>query len=278
MTDFKSREEFIRRVWHTYLTTGEILDEADPPWYERKWFRPLVKRLPKSPRCNICYIPFAGIGGRMAKIFWDVEPSRLNPHICNNCERFAQEYSGGVELEISMLFVDVRGSVPLAEKTSLSEYSKLINRFYRAATEEFYRSYGFVEKLIGDQVAGFFVPGFAGKDHARVAVETGKRIMRKMGYGGSSQPWIQAGMGINTGLAYVGSVDTEGGAKDISMLGDAVNITARLTSHAASGEILISDSARLAAGLKNDLEARQLKLKGKSGQITAWAMKIGGEK
>jgi adenylate cyclase len=209
-------------------------------------------------------------------MFWKVEPSKLNPHICNNCERFAALYHGGVELEISMLFVDVRGSVALAEKNPPEEYSKLINRFYRAATEEFYRSYGFVEKLIGDEVAGFFVPGFAGEDHAKVAVKTGIRIMKRMGYGGSSAPWLPVGVGIHTGLAYVGSVDTEGGATDISMLGDAVNTTARLTSLAAPGEILISDSTRLASGLTEDgLESRRLKLKGKSEEVLAWALRMG---
>lgn len=276
MKDALSKDEFTRRVWHTYLTQGEILKEAGPPWYERRWFRPFVKRLPKSPRCDVCYIPFGGIGGKLSRALWNVEPSKLNPHICNNCERFAAEYPGGVELEISMLFVDVRGSVSLAEKTSLEEYSKLMNRFYRAATEEFYRSYGFVEKLIGDEVAGFFVPGFAGRDHARVAFETGKRIMKQMGYGDSSTPWISVGIGINTGVAYVGSVDTQGGAMDISMLGDAVNTTARLTSLAKAGEILVSDSTRLAAGLRTDgLEPRKLQLKGKTEEVLAWAIKMG---
>src|SRR5688572_3796566 len=196
--------------------------------------------MPKSPRCDICYMPFNGIGGKLSRLFWDVEPSKLNPHICNLCETFAEEYHGGVELEISMLFVDVRGSVALAENTPLNEYRKLINRFYHAVTEEFYRSYGFVEKLIADEVAGFFVPGFAGKEHAKVAIETGKRIMKAMGYGSPSGNWLPVGIGIHTGIAYVGTVTPEGGGADIAMLGDSVNTTARLTSLAAAGEILVS--------------------------------------
>jgi hypothetical protein len=162
--------------------------------------------------CERIIEPFEGIGGKFAKAFWNIEASKLNPHLCNMCENFATEYHGGVELEISMLFVDVRGSTSMAEKTSPEKYSKLINRFYRAATEEFYKSYGFVEKLLGDEVAGFFVPGFAGPEHAKVAVETGKKIMKAMGYGASSKPWIPVGLGVNTGLAYVGSVNSEGGS------------------------------------------------------------------
>lgn len=276
MNGSKITEEKIKNAWLTYLTTGDMPAYMNPPWFERKIFRPLIKRMPKSPRCDVCYIPFEGIGGKISKMFWDVEPSKLNPHLCNLCENFAEEFHGGVELEISILFVDVRGSTTMAEGTSPEKYSKLINRFYRAATEEFYKSYGFVEKLLGDEVAGFFVPGFAGKDHAKVAVETGKRIMKTMGYGSSSGPWIPVGIGINTGVAYVGSVSAEGGATDIAMLGDSVNTAARLTSLAGEGEILINESTRQSAGLRTDgMESRTLMLKGKSQEVNAWALKMG---
>jgi adenylate cyclase len=276
MNDSKITEEKIKNAWLTYLTTGDMPAYMNPPWFERKIFRPLIKRMPKSPRCDVCYIPFEGIGGKISKMFWDVEPSKLNPHLCNLCENFAEEFHGGVELEISILFVDVRGSTTMAEGTSPEKYSKLINRFYRAATEEFYKSYGFVEKLLGDEVAGFFVPGFAGKGHAKVAVETGRRIMKTMGYGSSSGPWIPVGIGINTGVAYVGSVSAEGGATDIAMLGDSVNTAARLTSLAGAGEILISESTRQSAGLRTDgVESRTLMLKGKSQEVNAWALKMG---
>jgi adenylate cyclase len=276
MVDKKNMEEVIKDAWRTYLTKGEMPAHMESPWFGRRVFRPLIKRMPRSPRCAVCYVPFEGIGGKFAKAFWNIEASKLNPHLCNMCENFATEYHGGVELEISMLFVDVRGSTSMAEKTSPEKYSKLINRFYRAATEEFYKSYGFVEKLLGDEVAGFFVPGFAGPEHAKVAVETGKKIMKAMGYGASSKPWIPVGLGVNTGLAYVGSVNSEGGVSNIAMLGDSVNTTARLTSLAAAGEMLISDATRQAARLKTDgMESRTLMLKGKSQAVTAWALKIG---
>lgn len=276
MTDHKIPEEVIKDVWHTYLTTGEMPGHLDAPWFGRKAFRPLIKRIPSSPRCAVCYIPFEGVGGWVWNAVWNVEQSKMNPHLCNLCENFAMEYHGGVELEISMMFVDVRGSTAMAEKTSPEEYSKLINRFYRAATDEFFRSYGFVEKLIGDEVAGFFVPGFAGPDHAKVAVETGKRILKAMGYGSPSGPWIPVGIGINTGNAYVGSVNAEGGVSNIAMLGDSVNTAARLTSLAKAGEILMSESTRSAAGLSpNDMESCTFNLKGKSEEVTAWALRMG---
>ena len=162
-----------------------------------------------------------------------------------------------------------------AQDLSTEEFRSRIDRFYRAATEVFYRNNGFVEKLLGDEVAGFFVPGFAGPKHAKVALESGRQIMKAMGYGGHAKPWIPVGAGINTGVAYVGSVNAGSGITDISMLGDAVNTTARLTSLAGAGEILISEAARKAADLQPDgMEPRNLQLKGKKKTVKAWALRM----
>lgn len=275
MAEEKLSEEMIKHVWHTYLTTGDMPESLNAPLVARKFLRPFIKRLPQNPRCNICYVPFEGLGGNFSRIVFHTARSQLNPYLCNNCERFATYFQGGVELEISMLFVDVRGSTSMAEKMSPEVFSKLISKFYRTATEIFYKNYGFVEKLQGDEVAGFFVPGFAGPGHASVAIETGKQILKALGYGGASKPWIPAGVGINTGLAYVGSMNTEGGIANISMLGDAVNITARLTSQAGIGEILLSEATRQAAGLDQaGLKPKTLTLKGKSEDVSAWVLSV----
>ena len=99
--------------------------------------------------------------------------------------------------------------------------------------------------------------------------------MKALGYGGPSKPWMPVGMGINTGVAYVGSVNADSGITDISMLGDAVNTTARLTSLAGPGEILVSETTRAAAGLKPDgIESRDLTLKGKQRTVKAWVLNM----
>jgi adenylate cyclase len=268
-------EAVIKHAWHTYMTTGNMPKNLHAPWFEHKSLRPIIKRIPKSPRCRICYLPFSGIGGYLTKTLLRVEPSTLNPHLCNLCERFATHYHGGVELEISIMFVDVRGSTSMAENLTPEQFSKKIIRFYRAATDVFYRNNGLVEKLLGDEVAGFFVPGFAGPGYANVAVHAGMEMLKAMGYGASSGPWMPVGVGIHTGIAYIGSVDAEGGVSNISILGDSVNTAARLTSLAAPGELLISEETRNAAGLQTtDMESRCLSLKGKSKSVDAWAWKV----
>jgi class 3 adenylate cyclase len=74
-------------------------------------------------------------------------------------------------------------------------------------------------------------------------------------------------------MAFVGAVSSEEGALDITVLGDTVNIAARLVSNAKQGEILISDAAYAEAGLPEEgLEKHTLDLKGKNEPVTVFAL------
>jgi adenylate cyclase len=267
----------IEAVWREYLTTGGIPKHYHQPWHEHKFLRPLVRHLPNNPRCRICYYPFEGIGGWLSKTLIGLEPSKMNPQVCNVCERFANRFQGGTELEVSMLFADVRGSTSLAEGIRPAEFSQQINRFYKAATNVLFDTNAFVEKLIGDEVVGFYVPGFAGAHHAHVAVEAAKKILEATGHKDPSGPWIPVGIGVHTGIAYVGSVEVAEGMSDIALLGDAVNTTARLASQAGPGEVVISEATRVAADLEpQGMQSRQFSLKGKSEVVDAWVLSVAG--
>jgi len=270
----RNHEMLISEVWRTYLTTGGNVKGMQLPWYEHPFFKPIFRALPAEPRCHICYIPFHGIGGFIAKRFLDVKPSPMNPHMCDTCERFAERYPGGAEVEISILFADIRGSTPLAEKLGRREYSELIHRFYKAGTKPLYSNYALIEKFVGDGLTAFFPPAFAGPNHASTAIKAGREILRATGHGEGKTPWIPVGVGINTGIAYIGSMKMEGGRTDITILGDVVNTTARLCSQAAPGEILVGNATMDMSGLsKKQHESRELSLKGKQETVNAWVIK-----
>jgi adenylate cyclase len=169
---------------------------------------------------------------------------------------FCQEYPGGTEVELSMLFVDVRGSTSLAEKMNATDYSRLMNRFYKAATDVLIRTDAFIDQFVGDEAVGLYIPLFTGPNHTRAAVLGAQELLRAMGYGGKKEPWIPVGVGVHTGIVFFGTISGSEGS---------VNTTARIASKAGSGEALISDVAYAASGLDlGDLEQRQLELKGKS--------------
>ena len=258
----------VEKLWRTYLTTGEV--EAE----RRK--RRLFKMLPGTPRCKNCYAPFQGAGSRVVKLFYGKRPSNLNPQLCNICEEFARQYQGGAEIELSLLFGDVRGSTTLAESMSPTDFGRLVNRFYKATTHVMVQTDALIDKIIGDQVAGMYVPGIAGPDHARRAIEAAQEILRVTGHGAADGPWIPLGIGVHTGTAFVGAVGSEEGTVDITVLGDTANTAARLSTSAGQGEILISQAASDAAEMQNDdMVQRSLELKGKSAAMTVYVMKEG---
>lgn len=149
---------------------------------------------------------------------------------------------------------------------SPAEFSRLMNRFYEAANRAVIERDAFVDKLVGDEVVAFFPP-FLG-NHARVAIETARRLLEVTGHGTPDGRWIPIGIGVHTGRAYYGVVGSEETVTDITALGDDVNVAARLVALASAGEILVSDAAASASGL--DLSAhehRALELKGRTEPI-----------
>jgi adenylate cyclase len=245
-----------------------------PPPSEEKWRRLLVDqspflgsrrwhaRLPSSPRCKLCAAPFSGPGGLVMRFAGHARWAK-NPKYCTGCFRMLSNNHGGAEVECSLLFADVRGSTTLAESTSPREFNRLMGRFHDTATDVLVDHDGIVDKFVGDEIIGIFVPAMASPQHAARAVDAARMLLRATGFETSSGPWVPIGIGVNTGVAYVGSI---GDSSDTEMtaMGDVVNVTARLSSVAAAGEILVTTAAAAAAGLSGDLPRRSLQLKGKS--------------
>ncbi|MEE9465267.1 MAG: adenylate/guanylate cyclase domain-containing protein [Candidatus Neomarinimicrobiota bacterium] len=174
-----------------------------------------------------------------------------------------------------MLFADVRGSTMLAEKTSPRDFTRLMNRFYSAASKVLLKTDAWIDKLVGDEIIGFYFPGFVGPDHPGVAVQAGIEILRATGHTDKNGPWLPVGIGIHTGTAFVGAVGAQEGVTDVTALGDAVNTGARLGASAKEGEIVLSETTFSAANLQwSRLEQRQLELKGKAKPVSVRVLRI----
>jgi adenylate cyclase len=229
--------------------------------------------LPSPPRCKLCNAPFRGPGGLLMRAI-AYGPSPLNRRLCKWCTRAVHKHPGGAEIEISVLFADVRGSTALAERMLPDEFSRLLARFYGAAAGAIDKSDGIVDKFVGDSAVALFIPGFAGSDHATHAIAAAKGLLEQTGNDGP-EPWIPIGVGVHTGMSFVGAVG-EGDARDFTALGDTVNTAARLTDLAAAGEVLITTEAATAGGLETSgLQRRTLDLRGKDQSVDAWVARPG---
>jgi adenylate cyclase len=246
----------VEEEWYKMLTEGEPVP---------RHIYHLLGLLPSDPRCKLCAAPFKGLGGILMHLLGR-DQSRYNPRFCEKCKVF--EHPGGAEVPLTMLFADVRGSTTLAEQMSAREFGRLINRFYSIASHVLIQTDAMVDRLMGDEAIGLYIPGFAGSEHSRKAIEAAQDLLRLTGHRDARGPWLPVGIGVHTGLAFVGIVGNEASTMDFTALGDNVNITARLASEAGAGEILISEAAYSAAHLQiENLEHRQLELKGKSEPI-----------
>jgi len=270
-------KKLYNETWYYYLT-GEW--RISFPNELKRWQaflnsqRKLYSLLPSDPHCHECGIPMAGVGGSALR-FMGSEPSSFSPKLCSACEKSARQYEVGAEVELTMIFADVRDSTPLAELRGPSGFKEIINRFYKETSKVLIAHNAMVNRLMGDQVIALFVPRFAGKGHARVALHAAQELLRVTGHGDPSGPWIPVGAGVHTGVAYVGAVGAADGVTEIAVLGSAANLCARLSSKATAGEILISEESVKSGNLDvKGLEYRSLELKGVGQPVSVRVMKI----
>jgi adenylate cyclase len=166
------------------------------------------------------------------------------------------------------LFVDVRGFTALAETLTTAEVVERLNRFYALASNAIFERDGTLDKLVGDQAMAFFGAPFHAQDHPRRAVETGLDILSAVSALDPSQQ-LQVGAGIASGEAVVGNVGS-GAMTDYTVLGDTVNIAARLQAAAASGELLVSEETYAHVAEQFPIApSLELELKGKNLPVRA---------
>ncbi|HTP02991.1 MAG TPA: adenylate/guanylate cyclase domain-containing protein [Anaerolineales bacterium] len=258
MTD----QEMANEIWYWYLNGG---NSAGFPTFLRLQMTALsgaFRLLPGKPRCIQCNAPLSGFGAAVVKPF-GYGASVLTPKLCNSCEKVIFSAEGGAEVELTLLFADIRGSTSMAEQQGALEYRNFIQRFYKATSGTLIEHNALVNRLAGDQAIGLFVPRFAGANHAAVALQAAADILRLTGHADPQGPWAPVGIGVHTDTAYVGVVGSKGGVNEIAVLGNAANLTARLSSAAAAGELLVSEQAAALANLPREgLERRSLSLKG----------------
>jgi adenylate cyclase len=253
-----------QEVWYQIFAVGHPKLQS---------FQRLHKWLPSPPRCKMCFAPFRGVGGAYMRLRGK-GPANRNPRFCSACDKFIRAFPGGAEVEMTMLFVDIRGSVKLGYqyKDKPTEYSRLMEQFYQTATKALHETDGFMIDLVGDEVVGVYPPGFSGQEHARKAIGAAEELLRTGGPVTSDGVQLPIGVGVHTGVVYIGTVGVgdgdlpgaQAGAADVRAQGDNANVTARLASVAQPGEALITEATCKAAGMNLDhLKYRKLELKGR---------------
>src|SRR5690349_10072951 len=188
----------------------------------------LLRSLPASPRCGICGAPFSGFGSRLVRPL-GYRPSRKNPTLCATCVEASPP--GGTTTEVGILFADLRGFTRLSEQSDPEAVSVLLRRFYACAEDALFPE-AVIDKLIGDEVMALYLPMYGGlADPAATMLAQSRELLARVGYGAESGPFVEVGIGLDYGEAFVGNVG-ERSLYDFTAIGDVVNVAARLQGEA----------------------------------------------
>ena len=179
--------------------------------------------------------------------------------------------STGERRRVTVLFADLVGFSTLAEHLDPEELRGLMTAMFAELTEEVERREGFVEKFIGDAVVAVFGAPVTHEDDPARAVEAAL-AMHEIIAGRSEGPTaaLQLRVGVNSGLVVAGGV---GDGTQTGIMGDAVNVAARLQQAAQPGEVLVAASTwRRVRDLYDGDAVGDLEVKGKSQPIEAYRL------
>jgi len=170
---------------------------------------------------------------------------------------------GGQRREMSVLFSDIRGFTTVTERGQPDEIVAMLNEYFSSMVDLVFKHGGTLDKFVGDMVMALYGAPLDDPDHADHAVQTALAMIAELGR--LNARWqaegrfsgLDIGIGINTGAMIAGNIGSEA-IMSYTVIGDAVNLGARLESlnKEFGTRIIISEATR--QQLKGDYEFRPL--------------------
>ena len=192
-------------------------------------------------------------------------------------ERFRQLYLPTTRehpQEVSVLFADLAGFTTFAEQSPPSEVAAMLGAYYAMATPLIARTFGGdVEKFIGDAIMATFNSRGDQPDHASRAARAGLELQRQMRRLRADHPhWPRLRVGVNSGDALVRELGGPGYI-EYAVVGDTINVGARLEVHAPIDGVLIGAGTYTRLPSPAEVEPRPgLLMKGKRAPVDAYVL------
>ena len=153
---------------------------------------------------------------------------------------------GGVRNYVTALFADLRGFTSLVEDLPPEEAVELLNTFFTEMADIIFRHSGTLDKYLGDGLLAVFGAPLSQPSDALRGVQCAiamQAALEELGadWQAQARPIIGMGIGINSGVAIAGNIGSPQ-RMEYTVIGDTVNVAARLTAHAQPGEILLGEA------------------------------------
>jgi adenylate cyclase len=191
--------------------------------------------------------------------------NRLSRYVGNNLvEKLINSRTGALleteRREVTVLFADIRSFTTIAEKMSAEDVVLLLNQFFSVMVDIIFKNNGLLDKFVGDQMIAVFglveATGNAPENAIRAAIEmqeATEQITKERKK--SNLEYFEIGIGINTGKAIIGNIGSSN-RLDYTVIGDCVNVAARLEQMAKGGEIIIGEQTFLQNTGYFDIDSR----------------------
>ena len=150
----------------------------------------------------------------------------------------SQANLGGAIIEVSVLFADLRGFTPFAERSSPEEVVTMLNRYFGIAVPLILEQGGTVVQFIGDALMAIFNAPTRQQDHALRAARAALNMQRAIQEIAAGPRWPRFRVGINTGPALLGNIGSAE-IRNFTAIGDTINLAARLEASADVGHVVI---------------------------------------
>ncbi|OSM06975.1 adenylate/guanylate cyclase domain-containing protein [Magnetofaba australis] len=192
---------------------------------------------------------------------------RLESFVSKSAVDAARHHDGGggipsVQVTCALLYSDIRSFTSYSEQHTPAEVVDFLNEIMTMQVDAIHANGGDVDKMIGDAV----LARFQGPGKERDAVLAAMEIQKRMA--GAQFP-RGIGIGVYSGNVISGGIGTEN-RQDFTIIGDAVNVSARLCSLAESGEIVVDDATLTTAGVAGFAGQEEVSVKGRSGKLLVW--------
>ncbi len=140
---------------------------------------------------------------------------------------------GGERREVTVLFTDIRGFTTFSERHSPEEVVTMLNEYLGAMTDVIFKWEGTLDKFVGDEILAFWGAPMKQENHAELALRCALHMTKKLDelkhqWQSEGKPALDSGIGINSGEVVVGNIGAEGKKMDYTVIGDHVNLGARV--------------------------------------------------
>jgi adenylate cyclase len=239
-------------------------------------------------------VAFAGLAAVGIKNSRFAEQIRRESTVRSNFERYfapnvAAEIAqsegtirlGGERRPITVLFSDIRGFTAMAESMGPDAIARLLSEYFTEMVEVIFEHGGTLDKFIGDAIMALWGAPISHADDPDRALQAAIAMQRSIdelnrGWAAAGRPEIGVGIGINYGDVFAGNIGSHR-RLEYTVIGDAVNVAARLCAEAGPGEILVTEPLlRVVRGNVETEFLPELALKGKAQTVQVYRVRAEG--